>query len=529
MGSSFSYKSNEVNQVIDNIRNISNKIPYISQNIKNSTTQMINAKGFQQYVSSMANSIFSARVDACEDYINYFVKYIREMQERVIAYSNNQEELNIYVNSLTEQEYEDFKKRMETKKESSVFEKAGNTLLNFSMSVGEGIGSFLETVSDGCYVALAGVASPFVYLYDGISGDDALKEMWDATNAHVSEKHVQNAMDSVYNDTEFGKGVKDNSYYYDETRTLGNNTGKAAASFALGAGLGEAFEAANLASQGGQFAASAISSVGKGTEKAWSEGASVLEGLSYGTSSAALGAFTKVGINELGDYVSDNIVPNVNFLGNDYAENVAVDIGSSVVKTGVDGAADPALQLSYKKYNTGDFGKDYQMSLQSNGGLEKIGKDMVASGFYETIDAYSDANDYVNTYSSNSDHFSQDNYEVPTRQVVDLSVTKDLLVGDVGNSQTISMDNNYKPESVTTKTPVGTSVHFDNTTNMILPAPVGNTGNSGTDGIMTNPLLMGLISNSSNNNNSDGYWSAAPTQNDSDGTYWSTAPEGIFD
>lgn len=184
-------------------------------------------------------------------------------------------------------------------KVGNVIERTTATVATGATSIIEGLAGFGEAILD--FSALVGTAASSTVtgvidlgqaIRGAVTGEEwnsLTKQMWDETQQVVSQKQVETAFNSMYENTAYGNWLKDKSYAFDTVRELGKGIGYSSGVIALslgtfgvgGALLGGAGATINVSSiQLASIAATA--GVGKGTEKAWSEGASTLEGLGYG-------------------------------------------------------------------------------------------------------------------------------------------------------------------------------------------------------------------------------------------------------
>ena len=192
--------------------------------------------------------------------------------------------------------------------------------------------------------------------------------MWDQTKDFVSIEGVKTAFDDMYENTAYGKWLKENSYAFDTVRGIGNGVGYTAGIVGLsiltfgGAGSilgGEvAISSTQLAATAGGIGLS------KGTESSWADGAGILEGLAYGGASGVwegiqyfLGA--KIGgLNLFGE--------GGKFLTNLGAEEIKTKIINSLGRVvldgadgGIEGFIQPMLGSIYKDGNYSELFNEY--------------------------------------------------------------------------------------------------------------------------------------------------------------------------
>ena len=249
---------------------------------------------------------------------------------------------------------------------TQVFKSTGATIATFEASLAEGVGKLGESLVD--FTALAGTAiiSPIDFVIGKILGEEGgygevTKDLWDATKSFVSTDHVGNAFDSLYENTEIGNWVKENSYGFDTVRSIGTNVGEIAGIIALSIAT---CGAAGVISGGAIGASTAVGSVSlstavsaslatmKGvstsTVKAWNEGASTFKGMAYG------GAH---GIWEGTQWI---IGGKIGELGK---------VGARVALDGVNGAIDSIVQPTMQKIYSD---KTFKELWDENGGVKSL-------------------------------------------------------------------------------------------------------------------------------------------------------------
>lgn len=186
-----------------------------------------------------------------------------------------------------------------------VLVRTGATIGTFGTSLVEGVLNFGENIVDFAANVGTAILSVPTGLYDGYQAlrglitdeewESVTKKMWEGTKGFVEEKHVESLFNNFY-ETDIGKSLKENSYFFDTTRNIGNGVGNVAGIIGLtvltlGTGTVATSSTGILSSlgsfftstSGGMAGIAAASGVGSGTESSWSEGASVTEGLTSGT------------------------------------------------------------------------------------------------------------------------------------------------------------------------------------------------------------------------------------------------------
>ena len=180
-----------------------------------------------------------------------------------------------------------------------VLESAAATLSTFVVSLVEGIGQFGEVLVDLVIMASALIGTVGTGLYDagqaiygaitGNEWDSATATLWDNTMAVVGENHVKSWFDNMYENTEVGEWLKENTWGFDVVRGAGSGLGYVAgivvltiATFGVGTAATGAATATSVTAT--QLATTAgVMGFSKGTAEAWGDGAELLEGFGYGT------------------------------------------------------------------------------------------------------------------------------------------------------------------------------------------------------------------------------------------------------
>lgn len=268
--------------------------------------------------------------------------------------------------------------------EWEALKKVGGTIATTATSLVEGIARFGESIVDTVGILGTGVLSLGTGAYDGyhaikslITGEEwhsKTKEMWNETMSFVSEKHVETWFDDMYENTEYGQFLKNNSYGFNTNRDISSGIGEVVGIVALsiltfgvgGAALGGSAAAGTVTSA--QMAAVAgASGFGKGAEKSWGEGAGVAEGLGYASLNAGWEAL---------QYYLGGKIGNSNFFLPKEAEipptiknkllNSLSKIVLDTIDSGVEGFVQPMLNLTYKDGYTDANGTYHEFTEQDN-------------------------------------------------------------------------------------------------------------------------------------------------------------------
>ena len=233
------------------------------------------------------------------------------------------------------------------------------------LGVGESLIDFLVLAGTTGATAITGIidlGQALGGLLTGNDWDSLTKQLWEQTKDFVSIEGVKTAFDDMYENTEYGKWLKENSYAFDTARGIGNGIGYTAGILGLSIltfGGGEvAISSSQLATTAGRIGLS------KGTESSWADGAGILEGLAYGGASGVwegiqyfLGA--KIGgLNLFGE--------GGKFLTNLGAEEIKTKIINSLGRVvldgadgGIEGFIQPMLGSIYKDGNYSELFNEY--------------------------------------------------------------------------------------------------------------------------------------------------------------------------
>lgn len=218
----------------------------------------------------------------------------------------------------------------------------------------EGVGQTAEAIVDTAAILGTGVASIFTGIYDGtnyLMGNEThvTSSMWNDTMGFTAKKYVSGAFDKMYEETKIGQAIKNNSWAFDTVRGVSNGIGYTAGVVALTVATAGA---GGLATGGAASASAAMTSIsagqlaitagaagfGRGTEKAWSEGATLTDGLKQG---AATGAW------EATQFYVGGKIAGISPFGNELA-NTATRIGLDTLDGAAEGFVQPALDGIYK-------------------------------------------------------------------------------------------------------------------------------------------------------------------------------------
>ena len=158
----------------------------------------------------------------------------------------------------------------------NVLDRVNATVTLAETSLVEGVADFGESIVDALMNVGAGLVSIPVVAGGVITGSDwqsDLEDLWDQTKSFVSVDHVGNFFDDMYENTSFGTWLKDEAYGFDTVRNVSKEVGNVVGT------VGVSFLTMGVVSP---FVVAGISGFGKGTEQAFGEGASTVEGLAAG-------------------------------------------------------------------------------------------------------------------------------------------------------------------------------------------------------------------------------------------------------
>ena len=376
------YNGNVVNSVVSELTNLAGKFSPLSNSIKTATGVMVGCRGFN-LISDVSATTLSEGVSKCEESIGALVGEIRNQQVQILSFSQDQTDIDAFVDSLSTAEYHALDLSGISSK-ISFFKKAGfvadgvlSSAGTFLLGFGEGVANFAETIGDGVILTGAAASTIFTKTIDLINGTDLTTEMWDKTKAYVAKEQVGSAFDTIYANTKFGEHLKQNAYAFDTVRGIGKGVGY---STALALTTGPSMIATPIVA--------GLTGVANGTEEAWGNGATTGKGLVYG---AAAGAWETVQwgagmkINNVGKHIDD-----VGFKAADAFKRVALD----VIDSGAEGFVQPALTMIYQDYDGNNLTEKYNNAFKSNGGWNGVFQQAAIGGLMSGVAETSDVVKY---------------------------------------------------------------------------------------------------------------------------------------
>lgn len=307
--------------------------------------------------------------------------------------------------------------------------KTGASVGNGVVAFTQGVGEFGEALVDTAAIVGSGVCSLGTGAYDGyqairgsITGEEwssVTKDMWGEVMGFVGTTHVKDAYADFHANTSIGKTLDEYAFSPFKSSGMGykviDGVGYVAGIVALTlgtAGLGTAATGAAGASSSVSSASLAVTAgtagFGQGAEEAWSNGASLSEGLTYASANAVWeGVQFYLGSKiSAADGFATDITKSILKGGGTELENSVLRTTTAVlldsVDSGAEGLVNPLLDSIYKKGYINDDGLFVQFTEQDsalkkfvelfddNGGWKSVGAQAAFGGFTsllgETID-----------------------------------------------------------------------------------------------------------------------------------------------
>ena len=471
---SLNYDGKKINFAVENIIKVSNEFETLSDTIKRSTTKIVSAKGFNEYIGGITGDTFKGYTTDCKSLIDQLVQNVREMQIKVLAFSQDKNEINAFLDTLDRLDYKNLDLSaiddyISFGRKAKLF--ASGILADVGaagLGVVEGVGEFLETGADLLDMGATAIFSVFTLGYDVITGENTTEKMWEETKARVSEKKVESAFNRFYNETELGQAIKNNAYGFETVRSIGKGIGYSAGIIALNVFTGGLASGAGILSAGsvgvGQLAATAgVMAISSGSEEAWADGATLGEGLVYGLANGAwesaqwaIGA--KIGqVGGWGDKIATNVLKSA-------GKGSLTRIGLDTVDSGLEGFVQPALTMIYKDYEGETFAEKYNKAFETSGGWKNVLTQASLGGLMSSAGERMDARKLLKSKETDA------KIESKSKTKTDVEIEK--LSTDVESSSKLATqaadgkkvetntktasDPNYKPEK-TTKTETKTA------------------------------------------------------------------------
>lgn len=290
--------------------------------------------------------------------------------------------------------------------------KAGKTVIKVKatvdairMSLLEGLAGLVEKAIDVGAV-LTSVSRTWATLFvDGLglvyskfTGNEwnsVTKQMWDRTMSFVAKEYVQSGFDYFYENTKYGKFIKNNAYYFDKIRNTGTGLGTTVGILALSfftAGLGPV-------ALGG---IAAFFGFGEGVEKAWKESAGLVQGLLYGTAFGAwqgieFGIGSKIGGSNIFGSASGAVGKIL---------NSGARVGADALDGGLGGFIQPALEMIYKFDSSNSLSENYKSLFDDAGGFQNVFTQAFIGGGLSFLGEAFDLNRVLRDNKSSADKIS---------------------------------------------------------------------------------------------------------------------------
>ena len=449
--SSVIYEGEKVNNSIHDLDALSSRFPSVASSVHSLTNAMISCKGFDYIGSGVSSTSFSGEINYCNLKLNELVFKIKNMQEKIVDYS-------------TENDKTKDKSNYNDKNESSKgllkfindgFVSLTSTVATAALGFAEGVGEFIETGADLVLLGSSAVASIATGSYDLINNTDYTKEMWEKTKEKVSEKKVENAFNNFYDNNKIGQGIKNNAYGFDLVRGLSNGIGYSSGLITLNMVGGGLVSGLGIGSSGtvgaGQLATTAgVMGFSRGTEDAWADGAGLADGLVYGASTGAWeGVQWGVGakINQYGG-LGDKIASGI-FKGG--RSGAATRVILDTVDSGLEGFVQPGLKMIYKDYEGDSFAEKYKNSFNENGGWNSVIEHAALGGIMSTGSEMLDARKILKSNIEVKKQYSTDIFDVDNGVLINRNVQiYDDIVNKMnnGNNEWLPIDQFYSYNTV---------------------------------------------------------------------------------
>ena len=399
--SSVTYEGKKVNNSIHDLKALSGRFPGVASRVQGLTSAMVSCRGFNHIGSGVTSTSFSSEINNSASELDGFVSKVRNMQVKILSYSNEENDIQEFLDDLDRKEYKDLDlSGIEShigvgRKLTNGFKSLAATLFTAGAGVVEGVCDFVETGADLIELGKSAVGTIFTGTYDLFTGSDTTKQMWEATKAKVSEKKVENAFNNFYNNTEFGRSIKNNAYGFDAVRGISSGLGYTAGIIGLNMVTGGLASGLGIGSAGsvgvGQLAATAgLMGFSSGTEDAWADGASIGKGLLYGAATGAWeGTQWAIGakINQYGG-VGDRIASGI-FKGG--KSGAVTRVVLDTVDSGLEGFVQPGLKMIYKDYEGNSFADKYKNAFKEAGGWSNVRNQAIMGGIMSAGSEFVDA------------------------------------------------------------------------------------------------------------------------------------------
>ena len=260
--------------------------------------------------------------------------------------------------------------------------KVGASIANVAIGLIQGLSGFVEAIVDTVAIIGTAVASIFTGLWDlgqwihgKITGNEdwnsVTKAMWGGVMDYVATTHVKDSFKNFYENNAIGKWLDSNAFDWfkstgavyqvaDGIGYIGGIILLTLATFGVGgavAGAGGAAATASTAaisvSAGQTAVVAATAGFGRGAETAWSQGATLGEGLTYATLTAGWEGLqfyvgSKIGApGGYGDKIASKVLSQSATAGTRAIVTSGTRITLDALDGGVEGFVQPLLQTVY--------------------------------------------------------------------------------------------------------------------------------------------------------------------------------------
>ncbi len=408
--SSIKYDNDIVNNSVQGLNAVNSKFPAVASRVQSLTGSMMSCRGFGLIGSGVSSTSFSSGITESSTSLSDLITSIRQAQVSILAYSNDDKAIQVFLDSLSKNEYNALDlSGIEShigvgRKITNGFKSLAATIFASGAGLVEGIAEFAETGADLVVLGSSAVKTIFTGAYDIFTGSNTTREMWEETKAYVSEKHVENAFNNFYNETEFGQTIKENAYHFDTVRGISSGLGYTAGLIGLNVVTGGLASGLGVGAAGsvgvGQLAATAgVMGFSSGTENAWADGASLEKGLMYGAATGAWeGVQWAIGakINQYGG-IGDQVASGI-FKGG--RAGAATRVIMDAADSGVEGFVQPALSMIYKDYEGNTLGEKYKNAFNQSGGWANVRNQAIMGGIMSAGSEFMDARKILKSNSN---------------------------------------------------------------------------------------------------------------------------------
>ena len=307
---------------------------------------------------------------------------------------------------------------------TNVFKRTGATVATGFLSLIEGLGLVGEGILDTGATIIGGATALGAGVYDMFNGTNYSDAIWDATKDFVKTNHVNDMFDSYL----YGKPIKNNSFKFDQVRSVGNMVGETVGIIA-GGGTLKAVNGLSTAVSLGSVAG--VSGFGKGAANAWNTGASTGRGIAAGLTNGAIEFAKWAGGAKIAEFA-----PLTNSAGLSSLKKV---IGNAAIRTGLyglDGAASAVIDpLSSVVANK----KSYFDALEERGGLKSIAKSAgfaaLMGGGFELIGVFkyvkaNKADIFLSKHNKNSNDYGVNQGALKESKLIEAYTNKRNIIQD---------------------------------------------------------------------------------------------------